>query len=424
MATKVIPLVAHRPQTRPEDVRRAFHGDRQWDAEAELAAAEQQRQFRPFIYWYVSFRCNLACRHCSVQSSPAVDTSQDLDTAAALRVVEQMHELGVGTVAMTGGEALLRPDAIELIEAVTERGMAVSLESNGLLFDARFVAVARRAQADGRLSIGISLDGGTPDTHDEMRGKGTFARTLQGLRLLKEHGVDFRVQMVLSRANYHTIPEYYAVARELQPQLKRVLFATLNPVGRGASLTSQLGLRAQDIRAALALIKREKGGYLGTTTLKAPPAAIPSEYLGMLFNDASMEKQWTCQFPLLGVLPNGDITVCALTSDNEHLRLGNIRSHTLKQVWDETHLTMLRSRYVAATDLQGICGDCIWKASCKGGCRAWAYEDGGSFDAPLPLCEQMVKMGEFPDAYRISRQKEALSRVTLPAAPGCSACSL
>lgn len=71
---------------------------------------------------------------------------------------------------------------------------------------------------------------------------------------------------------------------------------------------------------------------------------------------------------------------------------------------------MLRSRYVAAESLQGICADCVWKYSCKGSCRAWAYEDGADFDAPFPICTQMQAAGEFPRAYRISAREEAMSR--------------
>jgi len=79
-------------------------------------------------------------------------------------------------------------------------------------------------------------------------------------------------------------------------------------------------------------------------------------------------------------------------------------------VWQRTRMDMLRSRYVAAEHLSGICGDCVWKFKCKGGCRAWAYQDGESFDAPLPICKKMEEDGEFPRVYRISLQNEAMAR--------------
>src|SRR5690242_19149133 len=40
-------------------------------------AKEREREFHPDVYWYLTFRCNLACTHCSVLSSPHVDITND-----------------------------------------------------------------------------------------------------------------------------------------------------------------------------------------------------------------------------------------------------------------------------------------------------------------------------------------------------------
>src|SRR5437762_781615 len=89
---------------------------------AATKAAEELRAFRPVIYWYLTFRCNLACTHCWVNSSPAVDTSGDLSTSQAMQVIEQMVDLRVSRVAMSGGEVLVRRDALEIIRATADRG--------------------------------------------------------------------------------------------------------------------------------------------------------------------------------------------------------------------------------------------------------------------------------------------------------------
>lgn len=390
---------------------------------SEASDAERLRKFRPAIYWYLSFRCNLECTHCSVYSSPQVDTSGDLTTAQAMRVIDQMADLHVGGANVTGGEALLRRDALEIIRATTDRDIAVGLESNGILFTDRFAALAQELQGRRLFSVAISLDGGTAEAHDAIRGAGSFAKTVRGLRLIAGYGIKFSVQMVLTRANYHTLPQFYALATELSPSFESAQLALLNPIGRGIELMDTLGLRMSDIRAILATVKREKATYPGRTVFKAPPALVPPEYLAMVFQDDHVESQMSCQFPLLGVLPNGDVTICALSRDNDQLYFGNILSQNLKTIWEETRMGMLRSRYVSATDLTGICGDCVWKYSCKGGCRAWAYEDGGNFDAPLPLCTALAERGEFPRAYRISAQNEAVKRALPDLGGACHACA-
>ena len=386
-----------------------------------LQVIEDGRKFRPHIYWYLSFRCNLACKHCSVFSSPWVDTSQDLSTEECMAVIDQMADLNVGVAILTGGEVLLRPDALAIMRRLAERRIGIGLESNGLRFDDAFAELAADLQPRGMLQITVSLDGGTAETHERLRGPHSFARTVRGLRFLAERGIDFHVQCVLNRFNLETIPQLYELGRELHPHLGMVQFAFLNPVGRGIELSRELGLRPADIRRIFQVVGEHKPAYPGLTLIKGPPAMVPPEHLGLVFASDGMRKSVSCQFPLLGVLPNGDVTVCAVSRDNEELFFGNVRELSLRDVWERTRMEMLRSRYVAAEHLTGICGDCVWKYKCKGGCRAWAYEDGGSFDAALPICRMMDEAGEFPRAYKLSHQNEAMHRkLTAMGGGGCA----
>ncbi|HEX7243376.1 MAG TPA: radical SAM protein [Longimicrobiaceae bacterium] len=375
-----------------------------------LRVIEDQRRFRPHIYWYMSFRCNLACKHCSVFSSPWVDTSEDLSTEECMRVVDEMADLNVGFAILTGGEVLLRPDALQIMAALAERGIPVGLETNGLRFDDAFVELARDLQRRKMLQIAVSLDGGTAETHERLRGPHSFRRTVHGLRMIAAHGVQFSVQCVLNRANVETIPQLYELGSELHPQMSLLQFSFLNPVGRGIELTRDLGLSGADIRRCFDLIGEHKGGYPGQTLIKGPPAMVPPQHLALVFQNDGIRNGVSCQFPLLGVLPNGDVTICAVSRDNQDLFFGNVREVSLKDVWQRTRMDMLRSRYAAAEHLDGICADCVWKYKCKGGCRAWAYQEGESFDAPLPICKKMDEDGEFPQAYRISHQNEVMTR--------------
>jgi radical SAM protein with 4Fe4S-binding SPASM domain len=107
---------------------------------------------------------------------------------------------------------------------------------------------------------------------------------------------------------------------------------------------------------------------------------------------------------LLGILPGGDITVCALGREETDLHFGNVREVRLKDAWEKARMDLLRERYVSGDNLQGICGDCVWKRTCKGSCRAWAYVEGEDFESPYPVCQEAADKGYFPDEYRISKQ--------------------
>lgn len=388
-------------------------------APTQAAEIDPQRRFRPNIYWYLTFRCNLSCAHCWVQSSPTVDTSEDLTTAEAMRVVDEMAELSVNACTLSGGEVLTRRDAPQIIAALCERGIRVVVETNGLLIRQPFLDLAARLQAGGRLTLGISLDGATAESHERLRGPRTFERTVANLRRLKEAGVRFNLQCTLNRINIATIPALYELAESLRPALRCLGFCLLNPLGRGEGLAQELGVGFGDLDEVLTLVREHKGHFSGVTVLKVPPAAIPPAHLAMALQGSLVSTRVTCQFPILGILPSGDITICALSRENRELRFGNVRTDSLKQVWQHGRLDHLRERYLTTSNLRGICGDCIWQASCRGACRAWAYQEGLSFDAPYPLCAAFDAAGEFPDAYRRSRLGAG---VPAPASMPCAAC--
>lgn len=394
-------------------------------AERATHREETENRFRPDVYWYLTFRCNLACAHCSVQSSPWVDNSGDLTTEECLQTVEKMAELNARAVYMSGGEVLIRPDALTIMRALGEKGILIGLETNGLRFDKAFVEVARDLQEKNLLVMTISLDGGTRETHERLRGPRSFERTVRGLRFLNDNGIRFNVQCVLNGTNIETIPDLYELANELWPFCRMVQFASLNPVGRGTGLVHEIGLRPQHINSIFKLIDREQDGFPGFTLVKVPPAMVPPRYLPLVFKQPKMRNTMSCQFPLLGVLPNGDVTICAVSRNDEDLYFGNVRDPdlSLKEIWQRARMTMVRSRYLASQDLQGICSDCLWKYSCKGGCRAWAYEEGGSFDAPFPVCKTLDEAGAFPKVYRLSLQNAAAIQKFQQMQVGCSCSS-
>lgn len=386
---------------------------------------EEERRFRPSVYWYLSFRCNLACAHCSVHSSPWVDTSEDLDTDECMRVIEQMAELNVRSALLTGGEFLIRPDALLILGALADKGIGVGLETNGIHFPPGFLELAKSMQSKGLFGTTVSLDGGTRETHERLRGPRSFDRTIANLRLLKESGIRFNIQCVLNNENYGTIPNLYELATELSPECSAVQWAILNPMGRGVGLVKELGLRAENIPVLFELIKGAESLYPGQSVVKVPPAMVPPKYLPMILKKNGVKAVTSCHFPLLGILPNGDVTICAVSRDNPELHFGNVREEgfRLKATWEKTRMDMLRSRYVVAEGVEGICGDCVWKYHCKGACRAWAYEEGGSFDAPFPLCKALDDAGAFPKTYRLSVQNAAVIESFKKMSVGCS-CSL
>lgn len=130
--------------------------------------------------WEITMACNMRCRHCG---SGCTDRRPDeLTTDEALRLCDDLAEIGVKFVGLSGGEPLLRPDWPLIARRLTGHGMVVSMVSNGWLIDER---VINKAFSSGLDTIGISLDG-LKETHDAIRRKGAFSRALNALLLMKK----------------------------------------------------------------------------------------------------------------------------------------------------------------------------------------------------------------------------------------------
>jgi MoaA/NifB/PqqE/SkfB family radical SAM enzyme len=141
----------------------------------------------------ITGKCNLACQYCFYADEMVA--RKNLPTERWLSFFNELGQLGVMTVCLTGGEVFTRPDLFELIDGIIANRMRYSLLSNGTLITEetlkQFEVGKRRQRLD---SIQISVDGSSAEVHDLSRPK-SFGRALRGLKLLKEAGYPVTVRV-------------------------------------------------------------------------------------------------------------------------------------------------------------------------------------------------------------------------------------
>ncbi len=180
-------------------------------------------------------RCNLRCTHCAVpeEDSPA---AHELSSAEWMAFISVVIASGVRRIVLSGGEALLRRDCLEIAEhALKEGAEAVIIVSNGTVMQrSTYDPLAALQQQWPNLQLRVSIDGATEKSHDLIRGAGTFARTLAGMRRLRDAGgrVD-GIHTVLHRANLEELDSLVALVEEWSGNWTVFPVASL---GRGAEL--------------------------------------------------------------------------------------------------------------------------------------------------------------------------------------------
>jgi uncharacterized radical SAM superfamily Fe-S cluster-containing enzyme len=171
-------------------------GRARWVFRCGAIPRENNRPVGSRLWLYTNFDCNLRCDYCCVRSSPTAPR-RELGLERVQRITREARQLGVKEIFVTGGEPFLLEDIGEILADCAEAAPTTVL-TNGMLFTGRRAETLRALPRD-RVVLQISLDSATPDTHDLHRGRGTWARTREGIQLARALGFRVRLAATVSR---------------------------------------------------------------------------------------------------------------------------------------------------------------------------------------------------------------------------------
>jgi len=315
-----------------------------------------------FVQWHLTERCNLRCRHC--YQSGAVSEMSCEEICRAVDNVRSAFESWVTEYDMemspsfhfTGGEPFLRQDLFAILDYVRKCGFSIALMSNGTLIDGD---MARRIREAGVSDVQISLDG-LESTHDSLRGKGSFQRTLEGIRNLVSQGVEANINLTVSRINMGQTGELVRLAEELG--VGAIAFSRLVPTGRGKGLSSET-LTREEIAHFYGELQGFKDKSKVVVISRDPLSAIAD--MGGEIPQTEMPVGG-CAAGIFGVTITADGTV--MPCRRMDLPVGNIKETSFRELWAESPvLGSLRRR----EGYHGGCDSCRYWAVCRG-CRAIA----------------------------------------------------
>ena len=163
----------------------------------------------------ISSRCDLQCISCGVWSEPVRNES---DAAFWVGILDELCRLVVRRVLLIGAEPLMREDIGRVLRAISVRGMAVSIFTNGFRLSQR----ATELVETGLDRLVLSLDGPESGVHDGLRGSGgVFEVALEGMRRLRDEAMIKNVPVpeivfhtTVSVANAYAIPQMFQFARD------------------------------------------------------------------------------------------------------------------------------------------------------------------------------------------------------------------
>jgi len=354
----------------------------------------------PFLaIWEVTQSCDLACKHCRAAAQP-IAHPDELTNAEGKQLIDQIAEMGVPIFVFTGGDPMKRKDVFELISYAAGKGVQVALTPSATPLLTREAIF--KLKGAGLVRLGISLDGSTPEIHDNFRGlHGAYARTIQAIEWANEAGIPIQVHSTISRHNAHDLDNLCSLFEKLAIVMWNVFF--LVPVGRGQQADLLSGEEFEQVFGKIYELSHRVSFQIKTTEAMhyrryllqhnleekrmghGHPHATPHEYepgapqadaqtrtAGWATRRVNDGKGFLFVSHMGNVYPSGFLPIHA----------GNIRETPLADIYRNAPIfKALRN----TSCLQGKCGACEYKEIC-GGSRARAYALTGDPMAQEPCC--------------------------------------
>jgi SynChlorMet cassette radical SAM/SPASM protein ScmF len=346
------------------------------------------------LYFYLTQGCNLKCRHCWINPKYQALTEKIVSISIENfnKCIDQALPLGLNSVKLTGGEPFLHPQINTLLDIIHKKKLRLVLESNGCLITPELAGKIKKCKDS---FISISLDSTDKETHEWFRGvKGCHKTAVTGLKHCIKAGVPTQIIMSLVKKNRKHIDDMINFA--INTGCESVKFNIIQPTERGKNIyRNNENLTIEDYI--------ETGRYI-TQTLQPktkirliyslPPAFLPLSYMLGGYKQGCGSG---CAIKnILGVLWNGNISICGIGENVKELILGNIDLVGLENIWKNNRIiNMIRNRL--PEKIEGVCSNCIFKMSCFGYCPANNYYSTKNLFAPGWFCNNALANNLFPE---------------------------
>jgi MoaA/NifB/PqqE/SkfB family radical SAM enzyme len=149
--------------------------------------------------------CNRRCLHCLRNKA---DTPEFLPLNLARKILVQAKALGFRTICLTGGEVALYPQLAEFLTVVVEEGFTFNLVTNGHRFTQKILPLLMIPENREKLTgVCISLDGAKPETHDALRGPGSFREVIEAATICEHEKISLAFKSVITNFNKEDLTE-------------------------------------------------------------------------------------------------------------------------------------------------------------------------------------------------------------------------
>jgi MoaA/NifB/PqqE/SkfB family radical SAM enzyme len=310
------------------------------------------RAFIPLeILLILTDQCNYNCQVCSLWKGIYQDPEKaPLSLEEITSLIDQCALMGVPTFLISGGEPLLHPHFLEIVEYAARRLSIVRLNTNGSLITEE---IAGHLVRFGLQEIWISLDG-PPEYYDRFRGvPDAYRRTVAGLQCVieakKRQGSShprILVDTIVTPTNLDMLAGFVGSLAKLgveEINLVHTCFVPPEAVKETERILNQSNIYSGQFSTAAGAIAAgarlaseqviEIRGAAGQVGLYIDPLLIAPA--------GNNRPPCRCLFPWMNMMifPHGDACVCPLL---DFVTIGNVKNQPIREIWNSQPMRKIR----------------------------------------------------------------------------------
>lgn len=313
-------------------------------------------------YLEITNKCNLKCTHC--YKTAGAPLPEELSTKEWFSIIDELEDLGILTVAVTGGEPFMRADLFDILEYLAAHAISVNLFTNGTLITTECIEALKELNPE---KVVVSIDGATRKTHERIRGRNTFDKTVESIANLVKNGLHVRSNTLIYTENIKELE--LLIKMLLDVGVREMIFDRFMEAGRGVENTElipplEVGKVVSDICS---------------TFEKEAPQKIELKYTEDIGEQKTPYSFCGIGTSMMTVKADGDVVLCPVLSDPE-FTAGNIKDAPLRELWESTIFQPFRE--CSLDDM--VCHTCPHSTECRGGCKARVFQHYKTFCMPDP----------------------------------------
>lgn len=336
-------------------------------------ATSNEKPFLRNLQLELTDACNERCIHCYLPNTKK-DKCRFLSKEQVIDILHQYREMEGLKVVFSGGEILLHPQFFNILEECKRLNLMILLQSNLVSLTEEDI---QRIKALDVFNVQVSLYSTDAHIHETItQRRGSFAKTKYNLERLVSYNVPAMISCPVMNVNFSTVRDLYDYADEMGLDVYFDFMMMAGCDGSSDNLTARLDVK--NVKEALKFYLDVNPKYTKAISIsKTLEEALSKQYA---------RRRTMCDILSASLCVDSDGTIYPCPGWNG-LKLGNINSMTLSEVWNSDSANKLRR--IGIKDYTK-CQGCDKHNFCDM-CAVYNYNENGNI---FNICSRFCEMAE------------------------------